>query len=179
MMPSLHTFIVPDRMLRSRYLVCVPQQNFSGAENAVFGVVLIDFRLGVAPDLVSLYPSRPRLARVGAVLEAPDLVRLAESDVYWDDVVAIEPLGPEPVELAPRLWGQEPDVYFNIARYWRTIQSYVAELFAWRALDALRREPAMWGGTPLFVYGFGWGIQGSAAGTAIWRGVKPRFTILR
>ncbi|MEA2362165.1 MAG: hypothetical protein QOD71_1310 [Thermoleophilaceae bacterium] len=29
-----------------------------------------------------------------------------------------------------------------------------AELFAWRALDALRREPARWGGTPVFVYGF-------------------------
>jgi ATP-dependent helicase/DNAse subunit B len=28
------------------------------------------------------------------------------------------------------------------------------ELFAWRALDALRREPAGWGRTPLFVYGF-------------------------
>ena len=28
------------------------------------------------------------------------------------------------------------------------------ELYAWRALDALRREPARWRGTPLFVYGF-------------------------
>ena len=28
------------------------------------------------------------------------------------------------------------------------------ELFAWRALDALRERPADWGGTPLFVYGF-------------------------
>ena len=28
------------------------------------------------------------------------------------------------------------------------------ELFAWRALDALRLNPAAWGGTPLFVYGF-------------------------
>ncbi|MBD0281497.1 MAG: PD-(D/E)XK nuclease family protein [Thermoleophilaceae bacterium] len=28
------------------------------------------------------------------------------------------------------------------------------ELFAWGALDALRRDPAAWGGTPLFVYGF-------------------------
>jgi hypothetical protein len=49
-------------MLRSRYLLRVPQQNFSGAENAVVGVVLIAFRLGDAPDLVSRYPSRPRLA---------------------------------------------------------------------------------------------------------------------
>ncbi|MFN2616301.1 MAG: PD-(D/E)XK nuclease family protein [Thermoleophilaceae bacterium] len=29
-----------------------------------------------------------------------------------------------------------------------------AELYAWRALDALRREPARWRDTPLFVYGF-------------------------
>ena len=29
-----------------------------------------------------------------------------------------------------------------------------SELFAWRALDALRREPDRWGGTPVFVYGF-------------------------
>jgi ATP-dependent helicase/DNAse subunit B len=28
------------------------------------------------------------------------------------------------------------------------------ELFAWRALSALRREPARWGATPVFVYGF-------------------------
>jgi ATP-dependent helicase/DNAse subunit B len=28
------------------------------------------------------------------------------------------------------------------------------ELFAWRALDALRREPARWRGTAVFVYGF-------------------------
>jgi ATP-dependent helicase/DNAse subunit B len=29
-----------------------------------------------------------------------------------------------------------------------------ADVFAWRALDALRADPAAWGGTPLFVYGF-------------------------
>ena len=45
------------------------------------------------------------------------------------------PLGPEPTQIAPNLDGQEPDVYYNIARYWRTIQSYVSELFAWRGLD--------------------------------------------
>jgi ATP-dependent helicase/DNAse subunit B len=28
------------------------------------------------------------------------------------------------------------------------------ELFAWRALSALRREPARWGATPVYVYGF-------------------------
>jgi arsenite-transporting ATPase len=50
------------------------------------------------------------------------------------------PLGPEPTQIAPNLWGQEPDVYYNIARYWRTIQNYVAELFTWRGLDDVMAE---------------------------------------
>ena len=50
------------------------------------------------------------------------------------------PLGPEPTLIVPNLHGQEPDVYFNIARYWRTIQNYVSELFAWRGLDEVMAE---------------------------------------
>src|ERR671928_434663 len=50
------------------------------------------------------------------------------------------PLGPEPTPIAPNLWGQEPDVYFNIGRYWGTIQRYMAELFAWRGLDEVLAE---------------------------------------
>jgi arsenite-transporting ATPase len=50
------------------------------------------------------------------------------------------PLGPEPTRIVDNLDGQEPDVYFNIARYWRTIQNYVAELFAWRGLDEVMAE---------------------------------------
>jgi arsenite-transporting ATPase len=50
------------------------------------------------------------------------------------------PLGPEPTEIAPNLWGQEPDVYHNIARYWSTIQRYMAELFSWRGLDEVLAE---------------------------------------
>jgi arsenite/tail-anchored protein-transporting ATPase len=49
-------------------------------------------------------------------------------------------LGPEPVEIAPNLWAQEPDVYFNIGRYWRTIQTYMTELFSWRGLDSVMAE---------------------------------------
>ena len=49
-------------------------------------------------------------------------------------------LGPEPTAIEPNLWGQEPDVYHNIARYWSTIQRYMAELFAWRGLDAVLAE---------------------------------------
>ncbi len=50
------------------------------------------------------------------------------------------PLGPEPTLIAPNLDGQEPDVYYNIERYWGTIQSYVSELFAWRGLDEVMAE---------------------------------------
>ena len=50
------------------------------------------------------------------------------------------PLGPEATPIAPNLDGQEPDVYYNIARYWRTIQNYVSELFAWRGLDDVLAE---------------------------------------
>ena len=50
------------------------------------------------------------------------------------------PLGPEPVKIADNLWGQEPDVFFNVQRYWRTIQSYVAELFSWHGLDEVMAE---------------------------------------
>ena len=50
------------------------------------------------------------------------------------------PLGPEPTAIAPNLWGQEPDVYHNIERYWSTIQRYMAELFSWRGLDEVLAE---------------------------------------
>ncbi|HLX35795.1 MAG TPA: TRC40/GET3/ArsA family transport-energizing ATPase [Candidatus Limnocylindrales bacterium] len=49
-------------------------------------------------------------------------------------------LGPEPTKIAENLWGQEPDVYFNIGRYWRTIQTYMADLFSWRGLDEVLAE---------------------------------------
>jgi arsenite/tail-anchored protein-transporting ATPase len=49
-------------------------------------------------------------------------------------------LGAEPSQIAPNLWGQEPDVYYNIGRYWRTIQAYVAELFSWHGLDEVLAE---------------------------------------
>ncbi|HVA85134.1 MAG TPA: ArsA family ATPase [Candidatus Saccharimonadales bacterium] len=50
------------------------------------------------------------------------------------------PLGPEPSEIAPNLWGQEPDVFYNVQRYWQTIQSYVSTLFSWHGLDEVLAE---------------------------------------
>ena len=42
-------------------------------------------------------PSRPRLAKLADVLEDPNLEDLATGDLFWDRVVAIEPLGEEMV----------------------------------------------------------------------------------
>ena len=50
------------------------------------------------------------------------------------------PLGPEPVLIAPNLWGQQSDVYHNIRKYWGTIQGYVASVFRWRGLDEVMAE---------------------------------------
>ena len=50
------------------------------------------------------------------------------------------PVGPTPQEIAPNLWAHEPDVFFNISRYWRTIQSYFSSLFAWGGLDEVMAE---------------------------------------
>jgi replicative DNA helicase len=42
-------------------------------------------------------PSRQRLTRVAAVLDAADLELMATNDVFWDEVVAVEPLGEQEV----------------------------------------------------------------------------------
>src|SRR5205807_927915 len=51
------------------------------------------------------------------------------------------PLGGEPTRIVDNLWGQESDVYYNVRRYWGTIQRYVQSVFKWRGLDdALAEE---------------------------------------
>jgi arsenite-transporting ATPase len=55
------------------------------------------------------------------------------------DVFGVE-LGPKPVEIAPKLWGQESDVFFNVARYWGRIQEYAASVLRWRGLDEVLAE---------------------------------------
>jgi arsenite-transporting ATPase len=50
------------------------------------------------------------------------------------------PLGPEPVPIAERLWGQESEVFHNVRKYWGTIQSYIRSVFQWRGLDEVRAE---------------------------------------
>jgi arsenite-transporting ATPase len=50
------------------------------------------------------------------------------------------PLGSEPVQIAPNLWGQESDVYYNVRKYWGAIQSYVSSVLQWRGLDTVVAE---------------------------------------
>ena len=49
-------------------------------------------------------------------------------------------LGPEPIEIAHNLWGQESEVFHNIDKYWGTIQEYVSSLLRWRGLDDVLAE---------------------------------------
>ena len=49
-------------------------------------------------------------------------------------------LGPQPKEIAPNLWAQESDVFFNVARYWGRIQEYAASVLRWRGLDEIMAE---------------------------------------
>ena len=41
-------------------------------------------------------------------------------------------LGPTPLEIAPNLWAQESDVFFNVDRYWGRIQAYATSVLRWR-----------------------------------------------
>lgn len=50
------------------------------------------------------------------------------------------PLSPEPIEVAPNLWAQESDVFYNIARYYGEIQEWMQSLFTWRGLDDVMAE---------------------------------------
>jgi arsenite-transporting ATPase len=49
-------------------------------------------------------------------------------------------LGPEPTEVAPNLWAQESDIYYNLTRYWDTVQRWINALFAWRGVDEMVAE---------------------------------------
>jgi len=50
------------------------------------------------------------------------------------------PVGPTPREISHNLWAHEPDVFFNISRYWKVIQSYFSSLFSWGGLDEVMAQ---------------------------------------
>ncbi len=83
------------------------------------------------------------VAAATAVLCAQRGVRtlVVSTDIAHSLADALDtPVGPEPREIAPNLWAHEPDVFFNISRYWRTIQSYFSSLFSWGGLDEVMAE---------------------------------------
>jgi arsenite-transporting ATPase len=45
------------------------------------------------------------------------------------------PLAPEPIEIAPNLWAQETDIYYNLRTYWGRVQEWLRALLAWRQID--------------------------------------------
>jgi arsenite/tail-anchored protein-transporting ATPase len=55
------------------------------------------------------------------------------------DAFGVE-LSPEPFEVAPNLWGQESEVFHNVAKYWGRIQQYAASVLRWRGLDEVLAE---------------------------------------
>ncbi|CAN5749916.1 ArsA family ATPase [soil metagenome] len=83
------------------------------------------------------------IAAATAVLSAQRGLRtlVVSTDIAHSLADALEvPVGPQPREVAPNLWAHEPDVFFNISRYWRTIQSYFSSLFSWGGLDEVMAE---------------------------------------
>jgi len=50
------------------------------------------------------------------------------------------PLGPEPTEISPNLWGQEIDVLYQMERYWGNVQRYMSTVLSWKGLDDLVAE---------------------------------------
>ncbi|MDP6782525.1 MAG: ArsA family ATPase, partial [Dehalococcoidia bacterium] len=46
------------------------------------------------------------------------------------------PLGPEPVAIAPNLWGQETDLSHSMSTYWSKIQAWLTAILVWRGVDS-------------------------------------------
>ncbi|HYI21469.1 MAG TPA: ArsA family ATPase [Candidatus Limnocylindrales bacterium] len=83
------------------------------------------------------------VAAATAVLTAQRGLRtlVVSTDIAHSLADALDmPVGPEPRQIADNLWAHEPDVFFNLSRYWRTIQSYFSSLFAWGGLDEVMAE---------------------------------------
>ena len=83
------------------------------------------------------------VAAATAVLSARRGIRtlVVSTDIAHSLADALDmPVGPTPREVAPNLWAHEPDVFFNISRYWKTIQSYFSSLFSWGGLDEVMAE---------------------------------------
>lgn len=50
------------------------------------------------------------------------------------------PIGNEPTQLAPNLWGQEIDLLHQMEKHWGKVQEYLSALFVWRGMSELVAE---------------------------------------
>ncbi|MEJ7891943.1 MAG: PD-(D/E)XK nuclease family protein [Solirubrobacteraceae bacterium] len=155
-----------------------PYQRELAAAGAVFGGEVLTFarllgliarrgdyrgrRLGfVARDrAVAAAVAAADLRILGASARTPGFARAA-GRLFAELQRAM--VSPERFTSAMRTWGAGPraayaaDVAALYSAYGRRLEQLGRvdpEGFAWRALDALRADPAAWGGRPVFLYGF-------------------------
>lgn len=50
------------------------------------------------------------------------------------------PLGPEPTQMLPNLYGQEFDVYYSIKKYLNNMRELMLGIFKWRGIDRILAE---------------------------------------
>lgn len=75
-----------------------------------------------------------------AELGKPTLIVSTDIAHSVGDAFDVASVGPEPRELANKLWAQETDGYRTLHRYWGAIQDYFARVFQWRGLDEVIAE---------------------------------------
>jgi arsenite-transporting ATPase len=111
-----------------------PAASESDTSSIALRVILYTGKGGVGKTTVSA-ATAVRCAQLGyrTVVLSTDLAH-SLSDSFD------RPLNAEPIELAPNLWGQESDIYFNLDRYWNTVQKWINALFAWRGVDEMVAE---------------------------------------
>jgi ATP-dependent helicase/DNAse subunit B len=112
--------------------------------------------------LLALALERAPLGEMGALARTPGFLAAAGELVAELQRCLITP---QRLARALELWTAEDPgraahaaavtgIYRAYARELERIGRVDAELFAWRALDALRANPACWGQTPVYFYGF-------------------------
>ena len=47
------------------------------------------------------------------------------------------PMGNEPRQIMPNLWGQETEIYYTLETYWGVIRKFVSALLSWRGMDSI------------------------------------------
>jgi len=50
------------------------------------------------------------------------------------------PIGPEPGEIRPNLYGQELDIYYSIKKYWSNMRELILSVLQWRGMDRMIAE---------------------------------------